>query len=311
MTELAVRLFRRLEIERDGQMLADINGRKVQELLCYLLLYRDRPHHREILASLLWPDSSTAQSKRYLRQALWRLQAHLRCQDQSACARVFLVEPEWVCPAPAADLWLDVAEFEQTFARVEGVPGQTLDKVRAQALCEAADLYRGDLLEGWFQDWCLYERERLQHMYLAILDKLADYCEAQGEYESGLTYGDRILSYDGARERTHRRLMRLYYLAGDRTAALRQYDSCVKALHRELAVEPSPRTVALCEQIRAARSLSSSHLPAPTTTEPALGTSGRSEVLRNLKGLQATLAKTQDQLRQVIHLIEVVTKGQQ
>ncbi|NIN69137.1 MAG: hypothetical protein GTO63_31505, partial [Anaerolineae bacterium] len=157
MAELSVRLFRKLDIERDGQALADINARKVQELFCYLLLHRDRPHHREILASLLWwPDSTTAQSKRYLRQALWRLQAHLGCQDQSTSARMFLVEPEWVCLDPAADLWLDVAEFEQTFTHVEGVPGQTLDEVRAQALREAVDLYRGDLLEGWFQDWCLY-----------------------------------------------------------------------------------------------------------------------------------------------------------
>ncbi|NIN69138.1 MAG: hypothetical protein GTO63_31510, partial [Anaerolineae bacterium] len=82
---------------------------------------------------------------------------------------------------------------------------------------------------------CLYERERLQNMYLAILDKLVSYSEVQGAYEAGLGYGSRILSYDGARERTHRRLMRLYYLAGDRTAALRQYDSCVEALRRELA----------------------------------------------------------------------------
>ena len=38
-----------------------------------------------------------------------------------------------------------------------------------------------------------------------------------------LAYGARILHCDRARERTHRRLMRLHFLAGDRTAALRQY----------------------------------------------------------------------------------------
>jgi len=27
------------------------------------------------------------------------------------------------------------------------------------------DLYQGDLLEGWYQDWLLCERERLQNMF--------------------------------------------------------------------------------------------------------------------------------------------------
>ena len=37
-------------------------------------------------------------------------------------------------------------------------------------------VYRGDLLEGCYQDWCLFERERLQNAYLAMLDKLMVRC---------------------------------------------------------------------------------------------------------------------------------------
>ena len=33
-------------------------------------------------------------------------------------------------------------------------------------------LYRGDLLTGWYQDWCLIERERYQCMFVSLLDKL-------------------------------------------------------------------------------------------------------------------------------------------
>jgi hypothetical protein len=88
-------------------------------------------------------------------------------------------------------------------------------------------------------------------MYLSMLDKLLDYCEAQSEPEAGLMYGQQILRYDRARERTHRRMMRLHYLAGDRTSALRQYHSCVQALAEELDVGPAKSTVALYNQIRA------------------------------------------------------------
>jgi len=39
-------------------------------------------------------------------------------------------------------------------------------------------------------------------MYLSMLDKLLDHCEAAGEYEAGVAYGELILRHDRARERT-------------------------------------------------------------------------------------------------------------
>jgi DNA-binding SARP family transcriptional activator len=191
-----------------------------------------------------------------------------------------------------------------------GRVGADLDAEQAQALHSAAGLYHGDLLEGWYHDWCLYERERLQNLYLSILDKLADYSEACGEHEAGLAYGALSLRYDGARERTHRRLMRLHYLAGERTAALRQYDRCVEVLRSELAVAPAARTVALYEQIRDERYISPKRRPvrpADTQMPPA---SHLPKALEDLRQMQRTLTETQDQIERVIRAIELATENQ-
>jgi DNA-binding SARP family transcriptional activator len=96
----------------------------------------------------------------------------------------------------------------------------------------------------------LYERERLRTIYLIMLGKLMAYCEEYQEYESGLTYGHHILCCEPAHERTHRKMMRLYYLSGDRTAALRQYQRCVTTLRRELDVAPTHSTTKLYDQIK-------------------------------------------------------------
>ena len=74
MTELSIQLFGKFTIQADGKRLGGFDSSKVQELLAYLLIYRDRPHPRESLAELLWEASSTAQSKKYLRQTLWQMQ---------------------------------------------------------------------------------------------------------------------------------------------------------------------------------------------------------------------------------------------
>ena len=188
-----------------------------------------------------------------LRQALWQLQAVVDAHVERGEPEVLVVEADWVHVNPAGAFWLDVAVFEEALDVTAGISGDRLDPGRAEALVGAASLYRGDLLEGCYQDWCLFERERLQNAYLTILDKLMVRCLASGAYEAGMAYGERVLRVDRAHERTHRRLMRMQYLDGDRTAAIAQYERCVNALREELAVAPAQRTTALYEQICADR----------------------------------------------------------
>jgi DNA-binding SARP family transcriptional activator len=198
----------------------------------------------------LWPDSGADQARKYLRQALWQLQAALESGAETGQARVLLVESDWVGLNAQADIWLDVAEFERIGTPLQGTPAARMAPERADEARQALALYTGDLLDGWFQDWCLYERERLQNQFLGLLDKLMRYSEVHSEYELGVAFGNRLLGYDRAREPTHRGIMRLLYLAGDRTAALRQYERCVTALQEELGVPPDRRTTALYQQIR-------------------------------------------------------------
>lgn len=311
MSTLTVCLFGKLQVQRGEQVLTDLGSHKVQELFAYLLLYRRRYHSREVLASLLWGDSTTAQSKRYLRNALWRLHSVLDSGAGAETGGVLLVDTQWVRLDLEADLWLDVAEFERAFALVQGVPGQELNVQSFQTVQGAIQLYQSDLLEGWYQDWCLFERERLQTMYLSMLEKLMAYCEAHGKPEDGLAYGAYVLRYDVAHERTHRRLIRLHYLAGNRTAALRQYERCVAALREELDVGPSERTVALYERIRS-DSLVGPDQGTPEGDEQIFNETAPtlSQALCHLKLLQTAFAESQRQLQRTIQTVEIALNSQ-
>ena len=198
MSTLSIQLFGKFCVRRNEQVLEGFDARKVQELFCYLLLHRNHSLPRETLAGLLWPDTTTIQSKKNLRQALWQLQSALGSQTEPINDRVLLVEPEWVQLNLEANFWLDVVIFEKAFDLVQKVPGHELDAQRVQVLQDAVQLYQGPLLEGWYQDWCLLERERLQNMYLTMLDKLMGYCEVYRDYETSLLYGMRIMCYDRA-----------------------------------------------------------------------------------------------------------------
>ncbi len=307
MSSLTIRLFGRFSAELDGQRLRGIDGGKLQELFCYLLLNRSRPQSREALAGLLWGDSPTAQSKKYLRQALWHLQTVLSLPERNETPRLLVVDADWVNVSSDADYWFDVQQFETTFGGAQGTIGQHFDPNTAAAVAKAVDLYRGDLLEGCYDDWCLIERERLQNIYLMMLDKLMAYSETAEHYDSGIDYGARILACDRAREHTHRRLMRIYYLAGDRTSALRQYDRCVAALKEELGVKPARKTSQLFEQIR------SDQLETyqPSVLEEAKGTpiSQLCEALGRLRQVKTALVGFHRQIKHDIQALEVLVKG--
>ena len=124
-----------------------------------------------------------------------------------------------------------------------------------EALEQAVELYRGDLLEGLtlqeppFEEWLMAERERLRELALEALAGLLAAQRAAGAVEGALQTGLRLIALDPLQEPVHRTLMRLYAQLGRRGSALRQYQLCVGVLQRELGVEPEEETKELYQEI--------------------------------------------------------------
>lgn len=273
---------------------------KAQELLCYMLLHRDRPIFRESLSCLLWIDLDSTRSRKNLRQALWQIQTAIG----AAATSLLEITPYTVTLRSTAALWLDVAKFEAAVKALRGIPAHQFSASNAEIADRAIELYRGGLLEELGFGWCIIEREWLQSEYLMLLDKLMAYCEENRKYELGVEYGERILRCDRARECTHRRLMYLHYLRGSRTDALRQFTRCMLALDEELAVSPAGSTVQLYEQIRADREvdlfIGSSALPPTTVAYAASSLLGD-----RLRRLQRALTDIQQQVQTELRALEL------
>jgi DNA-binding SARP family transcriptional activator len=303
LSQLEVRLLGRFAVRHQGHTVEAL-GAKARELFWYLLLNRDHTHNRESLAELLWESHAVAQPRKYLRHALWQLQSALAPHRNPHDPPILHVEPAWIYVDPEAKVWVDAVAFDRAIAEVQGVPGHRLGATAVQALHEAVELYRGDLLEGEYQDWCILERERLKSKYLALLDKLIDYCETHGAYETGLIYAELILRHDRAREQTHRGAMRLHSLAGDRAAALRQFERCAAALAEELDVRPSALTLRLHHQIQADQLPLGPHDPSSELGVLAAPARSLPEVLNHLRQAESMLAELQRHLQHDIRFVE-------
>jgi hypothetical protein len=144
-----------------------------------------------------------------------------------------------------------------------------------------------------------------------MLDKLMGHCEAIRAYEMGLSYGSMILRYERARERTHRRMMRMYYLNGDRTKALRQFKRCTDVLNNELGVRPSKRTVALYQELQTDRPRRPSDRPDGETGTSEDLLPPLYQALDHLGQLGETLNKVQDQIQQDIRVVKLLINRRQ
>src|SRR5262249_15660917 len=161
--------------------------------LSYLLLNRSHPLLRERLAAVFWGELPAQVSRKSLRNALWRLRHGLELIGASP-DDYLLIGDESVALLTSDRCWLDVEAFETTLARYEDMSGQKLTADDASDLENAVALYTGDLLVGIYDDWCLYDRERLRLAHLNALYKLMSFHEMHGTYERGLAFGEVVLA---------------------------------------------------------------------------------------------------------------------
>lgn len=255
MSRLAVYLFGAPRLELDGTPVR-IDRTKAVALLAYLAATGTR-HSRDALATLLWPESDQRRARAGLRRALAALKEGL--------GEGWLdVDRESAGLNPEADLWLDVEQFRHLLAACEAHehPGQEMCPDCLPLLTRAEKLCRGEFLAGFtlpdslaFDEWQFFQTEGLRDRLASVLQRLVSWHSAQGEtqYEQAIAFARRWLALDPLHEPAQRRLMTLYARAGRRSAALRQYRSCMRVLEEELGVPPSEETSALYQRIRAER----------------------------------------------------------
>ncbi|RPI31985.1 MAG: hypothetical protein EHM70_10095 [Chloroflexota bacterium] len=245
---LIVKLFGSGQAHYFGKNLAGFPNQQPTLLLCYLLLNKGYPHSREQLSAVFWNDCPTHVARKSLRNSLWRLRQIIQTAGAPA-DEYLLVNEDSVSFINSSLYWLDSEIFEKITALYQEIPGEELTREQAERLEDALDLYSGDLLESVYEDWVLYERERLGISYINNLSKLMIHYGMTGNYERGLACGERILTRDNTREKVHRQMMWLYFLLGDRNSALAQYKRCCQILLEELGIEPMEETRQLFEQI--------------------------------------------------------------
>jgi DNA-binding SARP family transcriptional activator len=235
-------------VERGGQAVR-FDTRKAVALLAVLAV-SGREERRDHLTALLWPESEGRRARAVFRRTLSvtaaALGSSLRISSQTVALEPGLVE-------------VDLRQFEALAAAGDRESWEL-----------ASALYRDDFMAGFslrdspeFDDWQASTAEHFRLLLAGALERVVRARTEAGELEGALETAHRWLALDSLHEPAHQALLQLYAWTGQRSAAVRQYRTCVRVLDEELGVRPLPQTTALYEAAVVQRSAAPAALSPP------------------------------------------------
>lgn len=201
----------------------------VQRLVALLALRG--PSHRALVAGTLWPDVVESQALASLRTSVWRVGRVVPGMIQRDSSRVGL--------APDVDVDVRAQETFACWVRTRGAEDP-------QSTRAGLDVLRpGPLLPGWYDDWVIFERERMNQIRLHGLEAAARTLVRHGDLGPALDLALEAVRADPLRESAHAVLITVYLAEGNVADAVHQYDVFSQYLWRDLGLVPSAALVGL------------------------------------------------------------------
>ncbi len=257
MSTLTVRLLGSPQVALDGKTIR-IDTRKAIALFAYLALER-QAQRRSTLSVLLWPESDRERGRSALRRTLAAFNKAAGHQWLVTDRKTIRLNWEAV---ESGELIVDVVQFQETFDQLIEAP---LEQSNGEMLVAAVELYHGRFLQGFtltdsaaFDDWQALEAERIEQQVGKLYGRLVAWALRYDSAENATRYAREWISLDALNEEGQRQLITALARSGQRSAAVRQYETFVKLLDHELGVPPRDETVELYHSVR------DNYVPPPT-----------------------------------------------
>jgi DNA-binding SARP family transcriptional activator len=197
-----------------------------QRLVAFLAL-QHRPRTRTYVAGMLWPDTTMSRANANLRSSLWRA-SHTGHKVIDASAQELAIRK---------NITVDIHDAVRHAHRLLDFSRPCDDILTVQTLADLS----ADLLPDWSEsDWVLLEQEQYHQLRLHALEAMSERLTAAGRHGEAVAAALAAVRAEPLRETAHQVLVKAHLAAGNRGAALRQYERCRSVLLDELGLEPSP-----------------------------------------------------------------------
>jgi DNA-binding SARP family transcriptional activator len=194
-----------------------------KRLLVFVTLQGGRVSRRHA-AGTLWPEGDDVRAAGNLRSSLWRLKG----------AGIDILQADRCTLKLDPTVAVDVLELTAWADRIIEGHGQTADLQVIQLSPEVIDL-----LPGWYDDWVIFERERLRQRVLHALESLSRRLVAEHRYADAVEVAMTAVAVEPLRESAQRVLIEAHLAEQNWVEARRAFLAYRDVLRTELGVAPS------------------------------------------------------------------------
>lgn len=222
---------------------------KTLQLFEFLITARSRSSlHREKIIDRLWEDAEKDEGDRNFKVALHGINKALEPNRPPRTDPKYINRQGVTYQLNIEEIWIDAQAVEDYIAIANEARG-TDDKIAIRAYRTALEYHNGIYLPNRiYEDWSSEERERLQVLVLSAYISLAELMLDQQPLET-VRLAQKAISIDNTWEDAYQLQMKAYLAQGNRPAAIKSYQQCVKVLDKEFGLDPLPETQKIYDSI--------------------------------------------------------------
>lgn len=243
-TDLTIKVLGPVEIFRDPSksFAADAwTTRRARDIFCYIATRKHRRVAKDILIEAFWGNEELEAVEKNFHPTISHIRKALNSRQQ--LKQNFIVFRDGAYQLnPEFTYFIDSEAFLAAIVAAEAAKKEKDDQAVRENLERAYGLYRGEFLEGSYEDWAEEQRHFYRDQFSRVLNGLAKLSVAEKQWTSALKFAGEILAIDPYREDLHRLAMKVLSAQGKPAAVKKHYEDMQTLLKQELGIEPSAET---------------------------------------------------------------------
>ncbi|HVF56167.1 MAG TPA: BTAD domain-containing putative transcriptional regulator [Pyrinomonadaceae bacterium] len=244
VADLTVNMLGAVEIFRDRARPFAADAwvtKRARDILCFITSRRHRRASKDTIIDTFWGEADFGSVEKNFHPTVSHIRKALN-SNQPLKQNFLLYRDGDYQLNPEFSYRVDIEEFDRLAAEGDAARRSREQESFVKSYEAAVALYRGEFMQGCYDDWAEEQRSYYREQYLRLLEILAATAQKGEDWARSLQLAQGILREDPFREDVHCMMMRAHAAQGNRVAVREQYETLRRLLRKELGVEPAADT---------------------------------------------------------------------
>ncbi|MBA3320569.1 MAG: hypothetical protein H0T45_03865 [Pyrinomonadaceae bacterium] len=249
--ELTIRMLGPVEIFRDPArpLAADAwTTKRARDILCFIASRRHRRASKDTIIDTFWGEADFDAVEKNFHPTVSHIRKALNSKQPIKQNFLLYRDGDYLLNQEYS-YSIDTEEFDHLVTTAEAARRAGKQDEYINLYEQAVALYRGNFMQGCYDEWAEEQRAYYREQYLRMLEMLAKVAVKATDWPRVLQLGQEILKDDAFREDVHCMIMQAHAALGNRVAVKDQYESLRRLLRKELGVEPAAETHKVLRQL--------------------------------------------------------------